>query len=261
MANPFDPANLVHAVQNAIAAALATPARVGVKQTRTVAPTKLGTAVQLTVGQLLYHDINGKPQQCAFQFNPTEVERSRSISYTRSRTGNIIEERHVGGRDAAKRKQTRKPDPWEMSLSLRFDAAYGAGIGTVPSPLPDTTAKAATPGADEPTEPKEPYNRVNATYERELERIEDTIRFFEQLAENKPFISENEKVANADETPPPPYMLLALGKRMWQCAAKSVRIKEEDYTPDLRPRRFEVTLSLEVIETTLQNEQGKGPLK
>jgi hypothetical protein len=41
------------------------------------------------------------------------------------------------------------------------------------------------------------------------------------------------------------------------CAVKTVRIKEEDYTHDLYPRRFEVTLTLEIIETTSQVDQGR----
>ncbi|HEX3765602.1 MAG TPA: hypothetical protein VHW23_43200 [Kofleriaceae bacterium] len=216
----------------------------------------LNTAVSLTVGQLFYRDAKGNPQQCMFQFNPTEMERSRNIAFTRSRTGNILEEPRVGGRNSAKRKQTRKPESWDMSVTLRFDAAYGMVAWTQHSPLPKTPATAALPAdpaVDTPT-----FNPLAAKFKTEIQRIDNTIQFFEQIAEPQPFVSEHEKIANAEETPPPPYVTLAFGQRAWQCAVKSVRIKEEDYTPDLYPRRFEVTLSLEIIETVRQNADGKG---
>src|SRR5581483_8462721 len=96
----------------------------------------LNTVVPLTLGQLYYYDAECKLQMCGFQFNPTELERSRDINYTRSRTGNINEEQGEQGRNSIKRKQTRKPDPWVMSLTLRFDAAYGKLLGSRPSPPP-----------------------------------------------------------------------------------------------------------------------------
>jgi hypothetical protein len=219
----------------------------------------LNLYVQLVMGQLYYHDHQGNPQQCDFQFNPTEIERSRSVSYTRSRTGNVIEERHVGGRDRAKRKQTRKPDAWEMSLTLRFDAAYGAQAGMKSPPIKDESAKATKPPVNQATNPQATYDPMTASYQDELDRVARAMKFFELMAESAPFVSENEKTANADETPPPPYVTLALGKRMWLCSVKTVRIKEDDFTPMMETRRFEATLSLEVYETTVQNEQQKGP--
>jgi len=217
----------------------------------------LNSDVTLTMGQLFYRDAKRRPQHCVFQFNPTEIERSRNISFTRSRTGNTLEEPRAGGRNAAKRKQTRKPDPWEMSVTLRFDAGYGLISWTQQSPLPKIPQTAELP--EDFTDTEMTFNPASASFKDEIERIDRTIQFFEQIAEPQPFVSENEKLANADETPPPPYVILAFGQRAFQCAVKSVRIKEEDYTYDLSPRRFEVTLSLEIIETTRQNEQGKGP--
>jgi hypothetical protein len=209
----------------------------------------LSTVVPLSVGQLFYRDTHRKPHYCVFQFNPTELERTRNIAYTRSRTGNTLEEPRVGGRNAAKRKQTRKLEPWTMSVTLRFDAAYGMDSWTLPSPLPTFI--------NDPSPPP-PFNSATANYIDQIDRIDRTMRFFEQIVEAEPFVSENENIANADETPPPPYVVLAFGPRSWQCALKSVRIKEEDYTPDLYLRRFEATLSLEVIEIAPPNETGKA---
>jgi hypothetical protein len=42
---------------------------------------------------------------------------------------------------------------------------------------------------------------------------------------------------------------LTYGQRQWRCTVTNIRIKELEYTPDLYPRRFEVTLALEAIET------------
>lgn len=220
-------------------------------------PPALNTSVNLVMGQLFYRDAQRNPQHCVFQFNPTEIERSRTISFTRSRTGNILEEPRGQGRNHAKRKQTRKPDPWEMSVTLRFDAAYGMAVGNTQSPLPRTVQTPSLPARFTSATPD--FN-ASSSFKEQLRRITRTIQFFEALAEPGPFVTENERVANADETPPPPYVVLAFGERAWHCAVKSVRIKEEDYTPYLYPRRFEVTLSLEIIETTRQNLQGKGPL-
>jgi hypothetical protein len=192
-----------------------------------VKPDSLNTDVKLTMGKLSYFDAKGVTQSIEFQFNPTELERSRSIQFTRTPTGNTLDEANAGGRNQAKRKFTRKADPWAMTLALRYDAGYHRH-GDTPGP-----------------------------YKHKIDSVDKAMRFFEALVEPRPFPTENEKIANADETPPPPMMILAYGPRTWRCAVKTVRIKEEDYTPELRPRRLEVTLTLEVVETTQQNQQGK----
>jgi hypothetical protein len=227
----------------------------------TIVPGDLNTSVALVMGQLFYRDAKGTPKHCVFQFNPTEIERSRTISFTRSPTGNTLEEPRPGDRNQAKRKQTRKVQPWEMSVTLRFDAAYGMVAGNTQSPLPKIAESPKGPRlSDEFTSATPSFNSATATFRNELQRIDETIKFFEALAEPGPFVTETDKIANADETAPPPYVILAFGERAWHCAVKSVRIKEEDYTPYLLPRRFEATLSLEIIESTRQNLQGKGPL-
>lgn len=190
---------------------------------------QLDPRVKLTMGMLSFQDDTGKLRSCPFQFNPTELERARTIKFTRTPTGNILEEPKVGPHNQAKRKFTRKADPWDLTLSLRYDAAYYHDAE--PSPA--------------------------RSYKDEVQRVTEARQFFEALVEPAPVALENEKVANADETPPPPLLTLQFGIRTWRCAAKSVRIKELDYTPDLYPRRFEVTLQLEIIETTRQNDQGK----
>lgn len=232
--------------------------KVDISNKPSIAPGKLNTAVTLTMGMLFYKD-RAEPQkshQCLFQFNPTELERSRNIAYTRSPTGNTLEEPRPGGRNNAKRKQTRKMEPWTMSVTLRFDAAYGRVAWTQQSPLRATERTGAL--SEEELHPKAKFNPEAAEFKQEIQRIDETLQFFEAIAEAEPWKPENEKTANADETPPPPYVMMAFGQRVWECAVKSVRIKEEDYTPDLYPRRFEATLTLEIIRTVPQNEQGKG---
>src|SRR5262249_10089600 len=137
------------------------------------------------------------------------------------------EEMKAGVRNQSKRKFTRKPEPWAMTLALRYDAGYYRH----PEPL--------------------------GSFKHKIDSVIAAMRFFEALVEPSPFPTENQKIANADETPPPPLMILAYGPRTWQCAVKTVRIKEEDYTTALYPRRLEITLTLEVIETVQQNEQRK----
>jgi hypothetical protein len=178
----------------------------------------LNTVVDLALGTLSFKGADGKPHSQTFQFNPTELERSRAVTFTRTLTGNTLEEPGVGPRNQPKRKATRKPDPWTLTLSLRYDASY--------APIPDT-----------------------GHFDDQVKRIANAIRFFEALTEPGPFESENEKTANANETPPPPLASFHYGPRSWRCAVKNLRIKEEDFTHDLYPRRIEVTLTLEIVET------------
>jgi len=191
---------------------------------------RLNNIVTLTMGSLSYIDAERRIQSLQFQFNPIELERSRTIKFTRTPTGNTLEELRAGLRNLPKRKFTRKPDPWDMTLSLRYDASYTANGDEGPA---------------------------LQAYSHRIDRIAKAIQFFEALVEPVPFVSENQKTANADETPPPPLLVFQYGKRSWQCALKHLRIKEDDYTPDLYPRRFEATLTLEIVETVQQNEQGK----
>jgi len=255
-------------------------------------PRVLNTDVPLTVGQLFYEDDrDGKKQihSCPFQFNPTELERSRTIRFTRSPTGNTLEEprsdkdpraRDTNPRNHTKHKFTRKPDPWDMTLSLRFDASRPVFATPTPQPQPTSsdnlafsvdvavsTTDPALPAPSPGTLSASLSASLSATdgdkgtlqshFKDEIARIDKTMRFFEALAEPYPMTRENERLENADETSPPPFLTLAFGKRSWLCAVKSVRIKEEDYTYDLYPRRFEVTLSLEVVETTRHIVMGK----
>jgi hypothetical protein len=216
--------------------------------TGTSEPPALSTVVKLTVGQLFYWDIDGKSHSCIFQFNPTELERSRAVQFTRTKTGNTLEEPGVGPRNQPKRKFTRKADAWGMTLALRFDAGHGMRANTERSPLPKF-AQSETPEVV----PK----GALVSFKDELDRVEAAIGFFESLVEPGWRVSENQKLSNADETPPTPLVILSYGQRSWLCAVKNLRIKEEDYTPNLRPRRFEVTLTIEIIETVRQNEQRK----
>ncbi len=263
-------------------------------------PRILNTDVPLAVGQLFYEDHrDGKKQihSCPFQFNPTELERSRTIRFTRSPTGNTLEEPgsdkdprppDTNPRNHFKHKFTRKPDPWDMTLSLRFDASRP--VFATPTPMPQrtspdnlafsvdvavSTTEPALPAPSPGTLFATPAASVSASlstslsatdgdkgtlqshFKDEIARINRTMRFFEALAEPYPMTRENQRLENANETSPPPFLTLAFGVRSWVCAVKSVRIKEEDYTYDLYPRRFEVTLNLEVVETTRQVDLGK----
>jgi|GEM_PF-5592947 len=223
-------------------------------------PKILDTAVPLTVGQLFYWDNKGIAHSCPFQFNPTEIERTRDVKFTRTQTGNTYEEPRRGERNQTKRKASRKAERWQMTLSLKFDA--GRPVTTKPPAPPPPQAPADT-SSDEPgppvAGPGAPQVDKFESAKALAKRVVDTMRFFEALSGPLPDTVETDKMANADETPPPPFLTLALGWRSWKCAVKSVRIKEEDYTYDLYPRRFEVSLTLEIIETTQQAEQGKGP--
>jgi hypothetical protein len=195
-------------------------------------PPRLDSTLTLTMGQLLYTSTSGSRKQrhvLNFQFNPTEIERTRTVKVNRTPTGNVLEEDRETTRDKPKRKASRKPDTWEMTLALKFDASYY------------------------PQQPDPP----SGPYAHRISRIEEAIHFFEALVDPQHDDKENENVANANETPPPPYVVFLFGKRQWRCSVKSLRIKEQDYTPDLCPRRFEATLTLDVYETVRQSDMEK----
>jgi hypothetical protein len=221
-------------------------------------PRILDNDVTLTVGQLFYWDNKGTAHTCPFQFNPTEIERTRDVKFTRTPTGNTYEEPRRGERNQTKRKSSRKAERWQMTLSLKFDA--GRPVTNEPPEPPPPKMPASTDADDSPLVAGAGAPRVDKFESATAlaKRVVDTMRFFEALSGPLPDTIETDKMANADETPPPPFLTLALGWRSWKCAVKSVRIKEEDYTYDLYPRRFEVSLTLEIIETTQQAEQGKG---
>lgn len=191
-------------------------------------PKRLEFTVPLVLGMMSFEDKDGHRRRCTFQFNPAQLERSRTIQITRSPTGNTLEEPGAGPRNQPKRKMTRKPQPWDMTLSLRYDASYPSQ-----NPAPD---------------PDEPLVK---------DKVEFARQFFEALVEPGGFQSEDTRIANANETAPPPLVLFQYGERAWECAVKSLRIKEEDYTYDLYPRRFEVTITLEIIGTVPRNNAGK----
>jgi hypothetical protein len=185
-------------------------------------------AVQLSAGMMTYDSPQAGPQALRFQFNPTEIERSRTITINRTPTGNTLEEPKVGPRNQAKRKMTRKPEAWDMTLSLRFDASYPS-----PNPPPPTGG-----------------GHVK-------DQVEAARKFFEGLVEPGVFEPDSTRIAQAHETAPPPMVTLYFGRRAWRCTVKSLRIKEEDFTYDLDARRFEVTITFEVVTTVPQNFQRK----
>lgn len=181
-------------------------------------------AVRLRAGMMVYRSPQRGLQRLRFQFNPTEIERSRSVEITRTPTGNNLEEQHAGPRNQAKRKITRKAGPWDMTLSLRFDASY-------PSPNPRG-------------------GHVK-------DQVKEAREFCEGLVEPGEFQPDDQRMAQAHETAPPPLVTLHFGQRSWLCAVKSLRIKEEDYTYDLEVRRFEATITFEILTTVQQNFQRK----
>jgi hypothetical protein len=193
---------------------------------------RLDSTLSLTMGQLIYTaKSRAKTQRhvLKFQFNPTEIERTRSINVYRTPTGNTLEEDRETTRDKPKRKASRKPNTWEMTLALRFDASYYQ---------------------QQPSPPDGPYSH-------RVSRIEEAIHFFEALVDPQHYEKETENVATANETPPPPYVTFLFGQRQWRCTVKNLRIKEMDYTKDLYPRRFEATLTLDIYETIRQSDMEK----
>ena len=183
-------------------------------------------AVRLSAGLMTYHSRRLGPQSLRFQFNPTEIERSRSVTITRTPTGNTQQEPKAGPRNQPKSKITRKAEPWDLTLSLRFDASY-------PSPNPPPGGGAVK------------------------DQVEAARKFLEGLVEPGEFQPDDLRIAQAHETAPPPLVTLYFGRRAWLCAVKSLRLKEEDYTYDLEVRRFEATITLEIFTTVAQNTQHK----
>src|SRR5882724_2413032 len=154
---------------------------------------RLDTNVAVTMGELSFTS-QGQTHTLEFQFNPTEMERSRTVKVTRTPTGNTLEEERDTTRDKPKRKASRKPDPWDLTLALKFDAGYYHRRHNTPA--------------------------LSVPFGQQVDRIANAIHFFEALVDPAHHDHENENVSNANETPPPPYLFLQFGKRRWKCFVK-----------------------------------------
>ncbi len=183
--------------------------------------------LQVTPGLIEYVDMEGKPQRFYFQCNPTSLSRSRTINRTDSQASNQAAGTKTA-RGEAGRRYTLKASAWRLdTLELWFDAS---------APHYATGKRSEDDG---------------------LEAVQQSIRHLEAISEPGPARSENDAQTGAPPLPSPPLIALTLGTRTWQGHVSSLSIVEQDFTPDLVPRRIKVSLTIEPVVTEAQLQQGK----
>lgn len=183
--------------------------------------------VQVVPGLIEYVDNKRKPQKFYFQCNPASLSRSRNIARTDSQATNQAAGTKTA-RGEAGRRYTLKASAWKLdTIELWFDAS-----------MPHWTEGTLVEGGG-------------------LEAVQRSIEHLEAISEPGPVPSENESQTGAPPLPSPPLITLTLGKRTWQGHVSSLSIVEQEFTPDLVPRRIKVTLGIEPVVTEAQLEQGK----
>jgi hypothetical protein len=183
--------------------------------------------VQVTPGLIEYVDNQGTAQKFYFQCNPASLSRSRTINRTDSQATNQAAGTKTA-RGEAGRKYTLKANAWRLdTIELWFDASMPHWV----------TGKRSEDGG--------------------LDAVQKSLKHLEAISEPGPVPSENESQTGAPPLPSPPLITLTLGTRTWQGHVSSLSIVEQDFTPDLVPRRVKVTLGIEPVVTEAQLERGK----
>jgi hypothetical protein len=184
--------------------------------------------VKLTPGLISYTDGDGVKQRFYFQCNPTSLTRSRSASRTDTKAttpaGTSTERGEAG------RKYTHRVSPWKLeSIELWLDASM-------------------------------PYwsDQTNRKEEGSFEAVQRGLEHLRAISEPGPVRKENNHRTGAPPQPSPPLLTFTLGERSWIGHVSSLSIVEKEFTPDrLLPKQIKATLSLDIIETLQQLDQGK----
>jgi hypothetical protein len=183
--------------------------------------------VQVPPGLIEYLDHGGQHQKFYFQLNPTSLSRSRTINRTDSPATNQAAGTKTA-RGEAGRRYTLKANPWKIdTIELWFDAQ-----------MPHwTNGKLSEEGG--------------------LDAVKEGIKHLEAISEPGPVTTENESQTGAPPLPNTPLVTLTLGTRTWQGHVASMTILEKEFTRELVPKQVKATLSLELVVTEPQLQQGK----
>lgn len=182
--------------------------------------------MNLTPAAFNYVDRNNRNRQLYFQFNPTTLKRTRTVTFTETKGNDPLASET--DRSAQGKKFSLKAQRWKLDFDIRLDAS-----------MPPLTKEGA---------------QASGSY---LGAVQQGLDQLEALVEPGPVPSENDSLYGFQLNPDPPLIYFTWGARIWSGYMTSLTISEVQFTPDLVPKRVEATVSLVVIETPRQLAQGK----
>lgn len=186
---------------------------------------------QLIPGAFVYSDRNGNSQTLYFQFNPEKLTRARTAQFKETKANDT--QGTTSNRGAQGKKYTLTVERWKIDFDIRLDASK-------PTFVSQQRMSAAPPGLGDG-----------------LEQVRAGLAHLEALIEPGPIPSENDSLYGYQELPDPPMIQFLWGDRAWAGFLTSLSISEVLFTPDLKPRRVEATVSMVILETLRQLQQGK----
>jgi hypothetical protein len=186
---------------------------------------------KLVPGAFVYTGDNGQSQTMYFQFNPEKLARSRTAQFTETKANDT--QGTTSNRGTQGKKYTLKVERWKIDLDIRLDASK-------PTFISQQTSSA------DPLPLKEG-----------LEQVKKGLEHLEAMIEPGPIPSENDSLYGYQTLPDPPMVQFLWGDRGWAGFLTSLSISEILFTRDLKPRRVEATVSMVILETLRQLEQGK----
>jgi len=176
-------------------------------------------------GFFLYKTATGQRGLLHFQFNPQEIQRSRSVSFEETSALDEDQSSNAGGdsqsSSSSKKfsKYTLRAGRWRLSLNIRLDTS---------APL--------LPGAPIPP------------YAVDLAALALAVKQLETLVEPQEKITQNKATYGYPSQPETPRVQFWWGPRVWEGYITDVSITEKMFTPDLLPKRVEANVSMVVID-------------
>ncbi|MCG8420095.1 MAG: hypothetical protein MJE77_19370 [Proteobacteria bacterium] len=208
-------------------------------------------AADLEPGAFIYTDLKGKLQAIYFQFNPEKLTRSRTATFKETDAND--RQGTTTARGAQGKKYTLTVERWKIDLDIRLDASKPAYVGTQPPP-PDFVN--SPKGEDLAKKWRQHLEKVKLQHAR-LTSVAEGLSHLEALIEPGPIPSENDDLYGFSSLPDPPMIQFLWGERIWAGFMTSLSISEVQFTPQLSPKRVEATVSLVILETLRQLQQGK----
>lgn len=210
------------------------------------------SARNLIPGAFVYTDRKGRLQAMYFQFNPEKLARNRKATFTQTKANDT--QGTATNRDGQGKKYTLSVDRWTIDLDIRLDASRPAF----------TSSKQITATELNP-EKESDRTWLNHLEELTLQdsaltSVEEGLKHLEALIEPgpiRPSQNENESTYGFRTLPDPPTVHFLWGDRLWSGFLTSLSISEIQFSPRLKPIRAEASVSLVIVESMRQLQQGK----
>jgi hypothetical protein len=204
---------------------------------------------KLIPGAFVYTDRNGQLQAMYFQFNPEKLARSRSAQFQETQANDTQGTTTARGRQG--KKYTLSVERWKIDLDIRLDASKSAFVSDK-----QITTNEFQSGENSAQAWFKHLEQVKLSTPQ-LTSVAEGLKHLEAMIEPGPIPSENDSTYGFQSLPDPPMVQFLWGDRLWAGFLTSLSISEVQFTPKLQPIRAEATVSLVIIETLRQLQQGK----